>query len=345
MSKNSLQNRVFQLLAVLTIIATIFPVFFYYCYAYFLRYDTARLIPQPSDYLPVLFSTLLTVLISFFVSLSFARKSLPSITSIATAARQIAEGNLSSRARLGNFRLKELDLLVQDFNLMAERIEIMADDMKRWNAAIAHELRTPVTVIKGGLEGIADGLLKADANIISSFMKNIEGLSRLIDDLRTVSLADSNQLTLYREWGDINQEIESILKPIEPQFAKVGKKLVHELSAEICYADHVRLMQAILALLHNALDYADEGVVYVKCWSTDKMLHISIEDEGPGVDESLRNTIFNSFYRVEPLKKTAQGSSGLGLSVVRAITQSHGGSVKCGASELGGALFIMSIPI
>ncbi|MGD8161750.1 ATP-binding protein [Pantoea sp. FN0307] len=256
----------------------------------------------------------------------------------------MAQGNLTTRAKAGTFCLNELDLLVQDFNLMAERMEIMTNDMKLWNAAIAHELRTPVTVLKGGLQGIADGVLSADPDVIAAFMKNIDGLSRLIDDLRTVSLADSNQLTLYREWGDLSQEINTILQSLEPNFAKRGKKLVYKILVNNCYADHVRLRQAILALLHNALDYANEGVISIHCWMGGDKLYITVEDEGPGIEAELRHTIFESFYRIDPLKQTAHGSSGLGLSVVRAIAQAHGGTVKCEDSTLGGARFVLIIP-
>ena len=343
MTKNSLQFRLFQLLVVVSVFGIFISMMVFYSCEWLFAADNEKYSFSLYDYLTTIVSTLLSVIAAFFLSLRFAGKLLPPMSSIASSARQIAEGKLDVRASMGKFKLTELELLVSDFNLMAERLQHMTSEMKTWNATIAHELRTPVTVLRGNLQGITAGVIPLDSRSMTSLSKNVEGLARIIDDLRVVSLAETCQLSIYREYVDLSSELESLAHNFVPQFSCAGKKLRYDLQPIECFVDVLRIKQATGALLHNALNYSAEGVVLITCVKEDGNIVISVEDEGPGIKEEEREKIFGTFYRVAVDKKSEYGSSGLGLSVVKAVAMAHGGKASCVASPLGGVKFILSV--
>ncbi|WP_440504080.1 histidine kinase dimerization/phospho-acceptor domain-containing protein, partial [Serratia nevei] len=151
------------------------------------------------DSLMTILSVLLSSVLASYLSLSFAKRLIKPLQSVAHSARKISEGQLSERVNHHHCHTIEIVRLINDFNSMAGKLEAMSDDMKKWNAAIAHELRTPVTVIQGRLQGLRDGLFANDSRQFDMLIRQTEGLSRLIDDLRVLSLSDSGQLYIYRE--------------------------------------------------------------------------------------------------------------------------------------------------
>jgi len=298
-----------------------------------------------SDYIVTSISTALSVFASVFLSIQYARRIIPPITSIASAARLIAEGKLCSRAEKSKHRIRELDQLVDDFNLMASRLEVMSEEMKVWNASIAHELRTPVTVMKSYIQGIRDGVINADEENIAGLLGHTEILGRLIDDVRVLSLADSGQLKIYREHTDLSYEIEELLVTLRPQFISKNKVLVSDVGSEKLYIDAHRLKQCALALLHNALDYSQSGIVKISCHLNNGTLVLTVEDEGPGISPGQSEKIFEAFHRLDSGVTRDTGSSGLGLAVVKAIASAMGGKAEYKASELGGSCFSFSFPV
>jgi len=298
-----------------------------------------------TDYIVTSISTALSVFVSIFLSLQYASRIIPSLTSIASSARLIAEGKLHSRADKGKYRIRELDLLVDDFNLMASRLEVMSEEMKVWNASIAHELRTPVTVMKSYIQGIRDGVIDADEENIAGLLGHTESLGRLIDDVRILSLADSGQLKIYREYADLSYEIESLLETLRPQFTMENKTIISDITSEKLYIDAHRLKQCALALLHNALDYSQSGFVKLSCHLNDGVVILKVEDEGPGISPTQSEKIFEAFHRIDSGSKRDTGSSGLGLAVVKSIASAMGGKAEYKVSNLGGSCFSVTFPV
>jgi len=298
-----------------------------------------------SDYIVTSISTALSVFASVFLSIQYARRIIPPITSIASAARLIAEGKLCSRAEKSNHRIRELDLLIDDFNLMASRLEVMSEEMKVWNASVAHELRTPVTVMKSYIQGIRDGVIKADEENIAGLLGHTEILGRLIDDVRVLSLADSGQLKIYREYTDLSQELEGLLETLRPQFTRKNKLLISNIGSEKLYIDAHRLKQCALALLHNALDHSQPGIIKLSCHLNDGDVVLTVEDEGPGISSEQSEKIFEAFHRLDSGVTRDTGSSGLGLAVVKAIATAMGGNAEYKDSELGGSCFSIYFPV
>lgn len=339
MKSKTILQKLFELLSILTILVMVVTTLVYYIYGFLINLNVEEMVPDNFDYINTLVSTLTSIIIAFYFSVIFTKRLSPPLGSIASAARAIAEGDLKARANSGRNELMELDSMVRDFNLMAEKLEIMSRDMQVWNATIAHELRTPVTILRGNLQAALDGIIQSDHEHMLLLLKHVDNLCSLIDDLRIVSLADSGQIKLYREETSINEMMKDIQKYFTPEFNLNNKHLEVRAENVVVYVDSSRLKQAVMALLHNALKYADEGKILLSCYSLYNKIIISVEDEGPGVPEEHRAHIFEPFYRIHETQRFASNSSGLGLSVVKAIANAHGGSVECDITPQGGTVF------
>ncbi len=284
---------------------------------------------------------LVTLPIAAFVALRLARRILDPLESLARSARQIAAGDLSARAATSENALGETASLVADFNTMAQRLQDMAADMALWNATIAHELRTPLTILKGRLQGIIDGVFEPDELTLRRLIHQVDGLSRLVEDLRTVTLADSGHLDLRIVPTRLARELEEIAELMAPDLNSGGFRFVLDLDDIIVDADATRVRQAVLALISNARRHALRGTITISLKRRDGTVVVAISDQGPGIHPDLAGQLFEPFVRGDPDRAKETGGNGLGLSVVRAIMDAHGGSLRYRTAPGGGALFEM----
>jgi Signal transduction histidine kinase len=303
------------------------------------------LLPEAPDLLLIAFFLLVGLALAIVVALRLAKRILAPLNSLAESARKIAAGDLSVRASPGDRSLGETAQLVDDFNAMAQRLQDIAKDMIAWNATIAHELRTPLTVLKGRLQGIADGVFAPDEALIRNLLLHVDGLSRLVEDLRTVTLADGGRLDLRIEKIGLAAEIRSVIDLLEPSLLKAGFLLDVTLLDLVVRGDGSRIRQALLALLDNAQRYARPGSIELSTLKSGNSAVIRIEDEGPGLPPEFAGRAFEPFARSEPSRSRRFGGSGLGLSVVRAIAEAHGGRAAYRRSSRGGAVFEIQLPL
>lgn len=303
------------------------------------------LLPEAPDLVLIAFFLLIGLALAIVVSLRLAKRILAPLNSLAESARKIAAGDLSARASPGDRSLGETAQLVDDFNAMAQRLQDIAEDMLAWNATIAHELRTPLTILKGRLQGIADGVFTADEALIRNLLLQVDGLSRLVEDLRTVTLADGGHLDLRIERVGLAAEIRSVTDLLEPSLAKAGFSLDVTLIDLTVRGDGIRIRQALLALLDNAQRYARPGSIELSTLKSGGSAIIRVEDEGPGLLPEFARRAFEPFARSEPSRSRRLSGSGLGLSVVRAIAEAHGGRVGYRRSSRGGAVFEITLPL
>lgn len=296
------------------------------------------------DWLTTIVSTLLTILVSVFFSARFARQMIVPLESLTHSAKRVAEGDLTARAREGSIEIGEINALVKDFNRMAENLETLSHDSRMWNAAIAHELRTPVTILRGRLQGLADGIFAPDNKLFVNLVHQTDGLTRLIEDLRTLSLAQSGHLHIYQERVNIKSEIESLAELVKDDFTVSHHSLVLKLNPAIIECDVSRFRQVMLAFLENARRYAIPGIVMVSCEKDPEGVFVHIDDEGPGIDLAFASSIWDAFVRTDESRSRQSGGTGLGLAVVKAIVLAHGGRVYCQKSELAGTRFSFWLP-
>lgn len=307
--------------------------------------DEYSWIPSAHDWILTLISGLLSAAVALFFAWRFAKRVITPLNAVALSARQVAEGNLSVRAQHSAADIRETALLIDDFNSMAEKLEVMSHEMKKWNAAIAHELRTPLTVLQGRIQGMAEGIFdRDDERQFDILLRQTEGLSRLIDDLRVLSLSDSGQLYLYRETLHVREVLVSVVDSFDANLKQRGLEAVIESEDVVCYLDEMRIRQVLFALLSNACKYAISGVVMITCRTAGNNIVVTVEDEGPGIIETDQNIVFDAFFRAESDRVQKPDGSGLGLAVVSAIARAHGGNVGCFKSRLGGTCIKITLP-
>lgn len=307
-------------------------------------HDEFSWIPTTHDWVLTLISGVLSSVVALGFACFFARKVIIPLNAVAMTARKIAEGQLSERVAHNAGEIFETASLINDFNSMADKLEIMSSEMKKWNAAIAHELRTPVTVLQGRIQGIRDGVFDASEPQFEILLDQTKGLSRLIDDLRVLSLSDSGQLYLYRENLQLDQLIAETVALFADDFRSRGISPAIETDTVSVFLDKFRFVQVLTALMGNAIKYSDPGQLLVTCCVKGHHILITVEDEGPGINAKEADKIFDAFYRSDSSKTHETDGSGLGLAVVSSIIKAHGGSVNYRTSRLGGSCFELRLP-
>ncbi len=293
-------------------------------------------------YLLIALAGLVTMGAGYWVLGSLGR----GLSSVASAARQIASGDLTARATPVGFASREEAELIGDFNSMSAALQRAERELAESTASIAHELRTPLTILRGRLHGIADGVFALETQEVQGLLYQVEGLGRLVDDLQTLSLANSQRLILTREVTDLADEVQRVLASIGPDLSAAGLEPVLSLHTAPLVADGARVRQIISAVLANACRYAaGSGVLRIVTLSEGTTAILEIIDHGPGLPEGTEGVAFDRFWRGEACRSRNTGGSGLGLSVVRAIVEAHGGSASLGNHAGGGALFEMRLPL
>lgn len=286
---------------------------------------------------------LLGLLLAPIMALRLARRIVQPLDAVGAAARQIAGGSLDTRAKLSDGAYGETALLVADFNAMASRLQRMAEDVTIWNAQIAHELRTPLTVLKGRLQGAKDGVFNFDTELVDGLLTQVEGLSRLVDDLRSVSLADSGRLELALTAVDLAAELDDIAPELRSMLEPAGFRLRLEATHGQVIVDVVRIRQAILALVDNALCHADPCEIVITTTLNKETAVIMVADHGPGLAVAFEEDAFRLFVRGVDAGTRSSSGSGLGLAIVRGIAHAHGGDVRFERTP-GTAAFAITLP-
>ncbi|WP_082457225.1 ATP-binding protein [Sphingomonas sp. Leaf23] len=263
------------------------------------------------------------IILALVIAIRLARRIVRPLGAVGDAARRIASGDLGTRIDAVPGSHGEAATLIADFNAMAGRLQRMSDDVKVWNAQIAHELRTPLTVLRGRLQGARDGVFALDDALITGLMKQVDGLTRLVEDLRSVSLADSGRLEMVMADVDLAAELTELQPLLLSMLAPDGFDLQLALEPGVVRADAARIRQAVFALVDNARRHADPCTVRITIGFAPEAATICVADKGPGLPPGFAGDAFRQFTR-----GTRQlGGSGLGLAVVRGIAQAHGGDV------------------
>lgn len=263
---------------------------------------------------------------------------------VADAARRIAGGDLTARASRAGFASREEAQLAEDFNTMSASLQRAERELAESTASIAHELRTPLTVLAGRLHGIADGVFALEPAEVSGLLYQVEGLGRLVNDLQTLSLANARRLILTPEHTDLAEEVRRVLAATGPDLDKAGLDVAPLLDDTPLLADGARLRQVIAAILSNAVRYAaHSGPLRITTQSDGEDVILEIVDHGPGLPPGSEDLAFDRFWRGEASRSRNTGGSGLGLAVVRAIVEAHGGTASLRNHEGGGTIFEMQL--
>ena len=249
------------------------------------------------------------------------------------ASRKVAEGDYS--VRVEEKGSPEIYSLMRGFNSMAERLQISDQQRRNMLADVSHELRTPITVIQGNVEGILDGLYPADEARLKSILEETQVLSRLVDDLRTLALAESGALRLKHEPTNLAELIRDAVSGFEAQAKEKDINLRLALNhGDEANIDPQRIREVLMNLLSNALRYTPRGgEINVRFAETgsgpDRSVTISIEDNGPGIESADMPHVFDRVY-----KSSDSGGMRLGLSIAKYLVEAHNGKIWA-ESEVG----------
>jgi signal transduction histidine kinase len=247
-----------------------------------------------------------------------------------TAASQaIAAGDLGTRVSVRT--RDEVGQLATAFNQMSADLAHAEEARRQQTADIAHELRTPLTIVQGHLEALADGIFPADAKHIAPALEQTRLLNHLVEDLRTLSLADAGQLALSPVPTDVSRWVADIVASFQPLAAERNITLeVRTRDAHSIRMDPTRMAQVLGNLLDNALRHTPRGG-QVKVHATQIRQNeggeISVEDSGPGVPPKNLPHLFERFWRGDPSRSRRTGGSGLGLAIAKQIVEAHGGRI------------------
>lgn len=287
----------------------------------------------------LLFGTALSIILG----IKLAQRFIVPINLLADAAKKISHGDLSARVEKPTHHSSEIGELMDNFNDMAQKLETSVENAHVWNAAIAHELRTPVTILQGRLQGIIDGVFEADPILFKNLLNQVEGLSNLVEDLRTLSLFENQQLRLNLEMICFNETAHKVVHMFEEKLEKAQLKVIFDIEAPKVECDQRRIEQILIALLDNATRYANPGKLIVSTRQEQTSWILEIEDEGPGISAEHRKDLFSPFFRLEQSRNKELGGTGLGLSVVQALVIAHKGQVDY-LNQHSHSIFKISIP-
>jgi signal transduction histidine kinase len=265
---------------------------------------------------------------------------------LTTASEAIAQGDLSARADVRG--QDEVAQLADAFNSMAGSLARMEEARRNQTADIAHELRTPLTVLQGTLEAMLDGVYPTDQENLRAALIQTRTLSRLIEDLRILAVADAGKLHLEKERVDLGSFLKGVVEAYQPQAKEEGIALALETPTGLLpiLADRDRLAQVMGNLLSNSLQYVPEGgYIKVEAYRREKGVLVAVKDDGPGVLADDLPRLFERFWRADPARRRATGGSGLGLSIARTIVEAHGGRIWAEETAGGGLTVRFSLPV
>jgi len=295
----------------------------------------------------VIFATVVSVCAALLLGILFTLRLTKPLASLALAAKSIASGGASAAVEVTG--KDELTDLAAAFNDMTTELRRLDAAKKQVIADSAHELRTPVTLIRGTVEGMIDGVFPMNAETLKGVHEETLRLSRLIDTLRELEIIESGELSFSREGIDLRETIgraitlftvASSQKAIELHFVPESG------TPSVAEGDYIRIGEVIYNLISNAIKYTPpDGKILVREESgTAGFVGFSVEDSGPGIEQAERAHIFERFYRIDKSRSTESGGRGLGLAIASEIVKAHGGVITVGDSFLGGARFSVTLP-
>jgi signal transduction histidine kinase len=285
-------------------------------------------------------------LVGILVGVISSRGLAAPLRKLAEAAKAVGSQDLSQRIEIkGTDEVREVAIA---FNAMAEALQEAEELRSNMLADIAHELRTPLSVIQGNLRAILDDVYDLDKVEVARLYDQTRQLSRLVDDLHDLTLLEANQFSL--NLSDINMVdlIQSLTEIYQPIFKDQGVQLQLNLPEQVpvIKGDQARITQCLNNLLNNALRHtAEGGEVRVGLAEMDARVEISVSDNGIGIGEEHLPYVFNRFYRVDPDRNRKTGGSGLGLAITQALVTAHSGKITVHSDGCDqGSRFTIQLP-
>jgi signal transduction histidine kinase len=294
----------------------------------------------------LLWGALLAIAIAFLFTFILSRRILLPIKVLTATAKKLGQGDFSQRVEVSS--QGEVGELAHTFNSMATDLERTEKLRRNMVADVAHELRTPLSNVSGYLEAIRDDVVKPDKATISSLSEEVNLLSRLVDDLQELALADAGELKLERQPEELSMLINKSALAIQPTASEKGINLSVEIPGNLppVLIDYQRVNQVLHNLMANAIIHtASGGQIKVSASQEQRLVKVNVTDNGEGIPAKDLPYVFERFYRVDKSRSRNRGGSGLGLTIAKRIVEAHQGTIQA-QSELGkGSVFSFTVPV
>jgi len=293
----------------------------------------------------LLWAALAGALAAVVLTLLLSRRILAPVEALTSAAGQMAKGDLSQRVEVRS--KDEIGDLGQAFNTMADGLTRLEDLRQNMVADVAHELRTPLSNIRGYLEALRDGVMDPTPDKLDLIYSQAMLLNHLVDDLQELALADAGQMKLDLQWVHPEEIVTGAAEAIRPQAEANGIALQVDLpdTLPLLNIDHRRIGQVLTNLLKNALTHTPSGGdITVTAKASETELEISVTDTGEGIPPENLPHVFERFYRVDKSRSREMGGAGLGLAIAKHLVEAHGGSIGARSEQGRGATFTFTLP-
>lgn len=297
---------------------------------------------QQAALISIAFAGLIAILIGTWLFRQITRP----MDELRVAAQSLAEGDLTVRIKAAS--QDEVGKVAEAFNHMASEIEHQETLRKQMVADVAHELRTPLTVMQSNIEAMIDELVAPNQEELTGLHDEVLRLTRLVEDLRLLSLVDAGNFELTLSQVDLNKLVETATRQMTPLAKGQGVVLVNHIASEKVFidGDADKLRQALVNLVSNAIRHTPEnGKVTIHLRSTSDEVRIEVEDEGPGIPMEDIPFVFDRFWLGDKSRNRSEGGTGLGLSIVQQIITMHGGDVTVESTPGMGSRFVVILPL
>jgi len=306
--------------------------------------------PQEQEFIErtnsaLLYASLVGIIIAVILGLIFTRTLLKPLSNLYSALGKMEKGELLQEVPKSSN--DELGDVIDGFNQMSHALAKANAQREQMTADIAHELRSPLTVINGYLEAIHDDVLEPTPERLSMIQQEVNQLNRLVSDLRTLALADAGQLSIIKDQVDLQTLFNHIQNAYSLMTAEKEIELTFQKEDDLTfiYADEGRILQVLSNLITNAVRHTNPGGdIFVDAFSKENQTIIQVKDTGEGIPKEELELVFERFYRSDPSRQTTSSQSGLGLSIVKAIVETHGGEVHVQSKVGEGCVFSIILP-
>jgi signal transduction histidine kinase len=293
---------------------------------------------------------LLGLIIAFAVSVALAwflsRRILAPVQTLRTAVQKLGAGDLTQRVEVTD--QGDLGELASAFNGMANALQHMNHLQRQMIADVAHELRTPLSNIRGYIEAVRDRILEPDEETIATLDGEAILLSRLVDDLQELSIVEAGQMALERQPEDLAELVTHTTDAMATAAAARNVRLERRMTDNLPLVsmDYHRISQVLRNLVDNALSHTGEGgCIIVEASRAGDWVLVSVSDTGEGIEPEDLPYVFDRFYRVDKSRTRATGGSGLGLTISKGLVEAHGGKMNVESRRGVGSRFYFTLPV
>ena len=296
---------------------------------------------------PVVIVSLILAVFAVILGILLTQRVVNPVAEVIAAAERVAAGDLTTRIKSKNGK-DDLSILVENFNEMTAVLEKNDNERRQLLADVAHELRTPLSVLRGRLEGIVDGIYPANDTSIAPVLEETYVLERLVEDLRLLTMAENRQIHFETKKVDVVQSMQRSISVFSAQAEEKGISISLDSDQPNAYAwvDPQRLEQITGNVLDNAMRYvnSESGKVHILVRHIENGIKVSIEDNGAGIPDGECARIFDRFWRSDKSRARVAGGAGLGMAIVKQLVEGQGGNVGAENVPSGGLRIWFTFP-